>query len=67
MTTYYVRDLGGVSQLVKIVDNANAYLYVNGKWEPQQNFIKILFEDDGFNEITEAKAKSIMKELDENA
>lgn len=65
MVNYYVyRFNGEVRRLAKIEDNTNAFAYINGKWEPMQALIKIVFDITDYDEITEAEANEIMKELD---
>ncbi len=65
-TTYYKRVRKNVVDLAKIEKrdgSYNGFEFVNGKWVESTYILGELYEDLGFDIITEEEAKEIMKEL----
>ena len=66
MTTYYKRVRKNFIDLAKIEkhgDSFKGFEFVNGKWVNSTYILGELYEDLGFDEITEEEAKEIMKDL----
>lgn len=65
VTTYWVarnKD-GKVTRLAKMEDYSS-YAYIDGEWKEFPSLIRIYYgDDDGFEEVSEAEAKEIMKTL----
>ena len=68
-TFYKKKELTTHIILAKIINDNGAFKgfrYENGKWVEWRYILEELFEDRGFDDITEEEAKEIMKGLDSN-
>lgn len=64
MTFYYVLKFEGkVRRIAKIVDNALAYGWENGRWVPMPNLLKIQNDvSSDYEKITKEEADQLIKE-----